>query len=142
MKRNDYDRIINDCTDMIKRLLSCMDLRTERMKLYYCRGRALYYKGEIESEKGCSRRALSAFLTVAQDRIRTDRDMRAVAWHFCGLCCQKLREDERSECYLDKARKGGSDEDPAPFYLEPIIQEVANIKNRGHQELGITEDSE
>ncbi len=72
----------NDCTDTIERLLSCMDLRTERMKLYYCRGRALYYKGEIESEKGCFRRALSDFLTVAQDRIRTDRDMRAVAWHF------------------------------------------------------------
>lgn len=141
MKRHDSDRIINDCTDTIGHLLSCMDLRTGRMKLYYCRGRALYYKGEIESEKGCFRQALSNFLMVAQDHIRTDRDMRAVAWHFCGLCCQKLREDERSECYFDKARKEGFDEDPAPFYLEPIIQEVANIKNRVHQELGITEDS-
>ena len=142
MTRDDPDRIIKDCTDMINHLLSRLDLRTEQMKLHYCRGRTLYYKGEIESDKGSFHVALSDFLKVAQDRIRTNRDLRSIAWHFCGLCCQSLGQSERSECYFDKARKKGFDADPAPFYLEPIIQEVEEIKKRVHQKLGITEGSE
>ena len=126
---------------MIERLLSRLDSRTERMKLHYCRGRALYYKGEIEHDKGSVFVALSDFLEVAQDR-RTAREIRAIAWHFCGLCCQKLRRKDEGSDYFDKARKKGFDDDPRPFYLESIAQKVDNIKNWVHHELGIAEDSE
>ena len=144
MKRVNPDRIIKDCTDVIDHIVRAPvpSLLPERDKAKYYRGRARYYKGEVESERGDFLTALSDFLTVAQNHRTTARDMRAIAWHFCGLCCKKLGEDERSECYFDKARRKGFAEDPHPFYLEPIVQEVEDIKNRVRQALGFTEDSE
>ena len=147
MKRVDPDRIIDNCTDVIDHLVHSPDkdkvlsLLPEWDKAQFYRGRAYYYKGEIKGDKGYFFQSEHDFQQVA-DNNRADLDMRTMALYFRGLCCKKLGQDERSECYLDRARKNGFDEDPKPFFLDPIVQEVEILKNRVKQELGITEDSE
>lgn len=142
MKRVDHDRIISECTNVIQRLVfHPLSLSPEWGKAHFYRGRALYYKGEIDGVKGCFFEAASDFQQAADNR-RTERHMRAIALHFRGLCCQKLGKYEWAEYYFDKAREKGFDEDPKPFFLDPIVQEVETLKNWVRQELKITEDSE
>ena len=96
------DRIIKDCTDVIEHLRGCKDVESEQSEAHYYMGMAFYNKGVVDIDKGCLGNAEYYFSQVACNR-KADPYLRAMALYSCGVCWGKLRNDEQSKDYFEKA---------------------------------------
>ena len=104
MNRDDPDRIIKDCADVIEHLKWSRDLQPEIIKAHYYKGRANHHKGVVDIDEGCFRHAVHDFEQVARNH-NADPHIHAMALYYCGVCWGKLRNDELSKDYFEKALK-------------------------------------
>ena len=102
IKRDDPDRIIKDCADVIEHLKWSRDLQPEIIKAHYYRGRANHHKGVVDIDEGCFRHAVHDFEQVARNH-NADPHIHAMALYYCGVCSGGLGNDEPSKDYFEKA---------------------------------------
>ena len=99
--REDPDRIISDCNDVIEYLKLRRDLQPELMKAHYYKGKANYNKGVVHRDKGCLSIADYDFAQVAHNR-HADSHMRSMALFHRGVYW-KASGIQYSKEYFEKA---------------------------------------
>ena len=100
--REDPDRIIADCNDVIERLKWRKDLKPELVEAHYYKGKANYNKGVVHTDKGCLSMADHDFAQVEHHNRHADPYIRAMALFYRGVYW-KASGTQYSKEYFEKA---------------------------------------